>query len=184
MLKSASSSLSPATAARSTRDGNSSGGGSSGGGSGSGSYRQVVDILEQLPNTVSVCFKGVKSYELVHMLSEEVNSSTRIFIPLVTAVACLTYIFCLLSQVACSAGSACHAAPAPSSSGSGTGSTGTAVEQEVKISDVLKAMAIEEEYALGVLRLSFGRHTTEADIDTSAACIVAAVKKLWAAAQT
>ena len=32
-----------------------------------------MDVLEQLPNTVSVCFKGAKSYELIHMLSSKVR---------------------------------------------------------------------------------------------------------------
>ena len=51
---------------------------------------------------------------------------------------------------------------------------------EETISDVLKAMAVPTEYALGTLRLSFGRHTTEEDIDSAAASIISAVKTCWA----
>ncbi len=49
-----------------------------------------------------------------------------------------------------------------------------------KISDVLKAMHVPVDYALGTLRLSFGRHTTEQEIDSAAATIIAAVKNAWA----
>lgn len=61
----------------------------------------------------------------------------------------------LLSKVACSAGAACH------SHGTGTG-TGTHAAQTV--SSVLLAIHVPEEYQLGTLRLSFGRHTTREDI--------------------
>lgn len=52
--------------------------------------------------------------------------------------------------MACSAGSACHAHDAA-----------------VKMSDVLVAMGVTEEYGFGTLRLSFGRHTTLAEIDAA-----------------
>ena len=62
----------------------------------------------------------------------------------------------MLLQVACSAGSACH------SSKDG--------ESDV-ISEVLQAMKVPNEYAIGTLRLSFGRHTTESDIDKAVLAI-------------
>ena len=55
----------------------------------------------------------------------------------------------LQKKVACSAGSACHANAAAGGS----------------ISAVLVAMGIPKRYALGTLRLSFGRHTTTNDVD-------------------
>ena len=64
-----------------------------------------------------------------------------------------------LDGVAASAGSACH--------GKGGG-----------LSATLKAMAVPERYALGTLRLSTGRPTTEEDIRTAADRIITAVKKL------
>lgn len=48
-----------------------------------------------------------------------------------------------------------------------------------KISDVLRAMDVPTDFALGTLRLSFGRHTTERDIDVAAATIIATVKAAW-----
>ena len=72
--------------------------------------------------------------------------------------------------MACSAGSACHAVHAPVASGDHSTPAPAA-----KISDVLRAMNVPEDFALGTLRLSFGRHTTEQDIDIAAATIIAAV---------
>ena len=92
-------------------------------------------LVEQLPNTVSVPFKGVL---------------TRHLMPL------------LLEKVACSAGSACHS---------------EAANGDV-LSPVLAAMRVPEHYGRGTLRLSFGRHTTEEDIDTAAMHIAAGVRKL------
>ncbi len=48
-----------------------------------------------------------------------------------------------------------------------------------KISDVLRALIVPEDFALGTLRLSFGRHTTEQDIYVAATTIIAAVKAAW-----
>lgn len=64
-----------------------------------------------------------------------------------------------LNGVAASAGAACH----------GKGGEPSAT---------LKAMAVPEHYALGTLRLSTGRPTTEEDIRTAADRIITAVKKL------
>lgn len=64
----------------------------------------------------------------------------------------------LSDKVACSAGSACHSS-------------------EQVISPVLKAMNIEPSWALGTLRLSWGRHTTEDEIEKAITYIAKEVKK-------
>ncbi len=64
-----------------------------------------------------------------------------------------------LEDVAASAGAACH----------GKGG---------EITATLKAMAVPERYALGTLRLSTGRPTTEEDIRTAAGRIITAVDNL------
>jgi len=88
--------------------------------------------LEQLPNTVSISFKGIK----MHMLMPE-----------------------LQKKVACSAGSACH-----------TGSAAGGV-----MSPVLKAMRVPDEYGLGTLRISLGRHTNVSEVDRTIAAVVCVV---------
>ena len=65
-------------------------------------------------------------------------------------------------RVAASAGAACHSGG-------------------VTISSVLKAMQVPEEWAKGTIRLSTGRKTTAAEIDTAASVIIDAVKKTRAA---
>ena len=50
---------------------------------------------------------------------------------------------------------------------------------EVKMSDVLAAMGVPEDFGFGTLRLSFGRHTTEKDIDTAVEHIITAIKTAW-----
>jgi cysteine desulfurase len=65
----------------------------------------------------------------------------------------------LLEQLAASAGAACH-------SGGGHG-----------ISAVLLAMAVPAEHAVGTLRLSTGRHTTQQEVDRAAALIVSVCKQ-------
>ena len=62
-------------------------------------------------------------------------------------------------EVAASAGAACHA-------------------DQVKISYVLEAMGIPEDWAKGTIRFTTGRMTTEAEIDRALDVIVAAVKRL------
>jgi len=113
-----------------------------------------LEVLQQLPNTVSVSFRGIYSHEIITQLSE---------------------------KVACSAGSACHAVHAPVASGNHSTPAATPA---AKISDVLRAMNVPEDFALGTLRLSFGRHTTEQDIDITAATIIAAVKAAWKKSQS
>ena len=103
--------------------------------------------LEQLPNTLSVSFKGLLAHQLTARLAGPAG-------------------------VACSAGSACH------SSGSGSGS---GADHTTSISPVLRAMNVPPEFARGTLRLSWGRHTTEQDIDESAARIAAVVVSMLSA---
>lgn len=62
-----------------------------------------------------------------------------------------------MPDVAASAGAACHS-------------------DSITISPVLKAMGIPEKIAMGTLRLSVGRFTTEADIQAAVPLIVAAVE--------
>ncbi|MFC1882339.1 cysteine desulfurase family protein [Thermodesulfobacteriota bacterium] len=63
------------------------------------------------------------------------------------------------SKVAASAGAACHS-------------------DRVEVSQVLKAMGVPLNWAKGTLRLTTGRRTTEADIDTAVQVICEAVKTL------
>jgi cysteine desulfurase len=65
----------------------------------------------------------------------------------------------LSEKVAASASAACH----------------TGGKQEV--SAILRAMKVPEEFALGTLRLSVGRHTTPAEIDLAASLILAEAKQ-------
>jgi cysteine desulfurase len=64
----------------------------------------------------------------------------------------------LSDKVACSAGSACHS-------------------NEQVISPVLKAMNIEPSWAFGTLRLSWGRHTTDDEIEKAITYIAKEVKR-------
>jgi cysteine desulfurase len=59
----------------------------------------------------------------------------------------------LATRVAASAGSACHA-------------------HDVRLSPVLRAMAVDPEWGMGTLRLSVGRYTTEEEVDTASEIIV------------
>lgn len=63
----------------------------------------------------------------------------------------------LAGEVAASAGSACHAG-------------------ETTITPVLGAMGVASELAMGVIRLSTGRMTTEAEARRAAAAIATAVR--------
>ncbi|KAG7670899.1 hypothetical protein Ndes2526A_g01318 [Nannochloris sp. 'desiccata'] len=66
----------------------------------------------------------------------------------------------LSEEVAASAGAACHSSNSP------------------VISSVLAAMQVPNEYALGTLRLSVGRHTTEEDVKRGADLIIKKVADL------
>ena len=71
-----------------------------------------------------------------------------------------------LPTVAASAGAACHS-------------------DQVELSHVLKAMRVPTEYAMGTLRLTAGRYTTEAEIDqaiTEITNVVASLSQVHAAA--
>lgn len=68
----------------------------------------------------------------------------------------------LFEKVACSAGSACH--------------TGHAALDIV--SPVLAAMKVPREFALGTFRLSFGRHTTEHEVDYAIKTLVSTID-MW-----
>jgi cysteine desulfurase len=65
----------------------------------------------------------------------------------------------IAEQVAASAGSACHA-------------------HDVRLSPVLQAMGVSPEWGMGTLRLSLGRYTTAADIETAAGVLAAGVRAL------
>ena len=62
-------------------------------------------------------------------------------------------------RVAASAGAACHSG-------------------EIKISSVLKAMKVPEEWARGALRLTTGRMTTHSEVDTAVEVISETVQKI------
>jgi len=66
-------------------------------------------------------------------------------------------------RVAASAGAACHT-------------------DRIDVSHVLEAMGVPEEWAMGTVRLSVGRSTTEEEIDSAAGVIVDAVRRLMPAA--
>jgi selenium donor protein len=87
--------------------------------------------IHRLPNTLSISFPGVEANTL---LSE-------------------------LSQVAASAGAACHT-------------------DRIDVSSVLQAMKIPQEYAMGTIRFSTGKYTTMAEIGRAIDYIATAVKKL------
>ena len=63
-----------------------------------------------------------------------------------------------LPQLAASAGAACHT-------------------DNIEISSVLRAMKVPEIYAMGTIRFSVGKYTTEDEIQRAVSYIVSAVKK-------
>ena len=87
---------------------------------------------KRLPNTLSISFLGLEANRILDAIG---------------------------SQVAASAGAACHS-------------------DMVQISGVLKAMNVPLEWAKGTLRLTTGRMTTAADIDKAVQVICEAVKTL------
>ncbi len=87
---------------------------------------------KRLPNTLSISFLGLEANRILDAIG---------------------------SQVAASAGAACHS-------------------DMVQISGVLKAMNVPLEWAKGTLRLTTGRMTTSADIDEAVQVICEAVKTL------
>ena len=114
----------------------------------------------RLPNTLSIGFGGVLAPALLEAIRE---------------------------HVACSGKSACHVdAPSASAGGGDAGARAAATEREISptvrsiLSGVLKAMGSPLDFALGTLRLSVGRSTTEVDVDRAARIIVAAANDLYA----
>eukprot|EP00898_Chlorokybus_atmophyticus_P001688 jgi/Chlat1/251/Chrsp1S03050 len=89
------------------------------------------DALKRLPNTLSISIEGVSASDVLHDIE---------------------------TDVAASAGSACHA--------------GTST-----VSSVLKAMNVPVEFALGTLRLSTGKPTTQAEVTEAARIIAQSVRK-------
>jgi len=79
----------------------------------------------RLPNTLSVCFKGIEALDLLSAIQD---------------------------HVAASAGAACHSG-------------------ECRLSSVLTAMRVPEEWGRGTLRLSTGKMTTSAEIEEAIAVI-------------
>lgn len=84
-------------------------------------------------------------------------------------------------QVACSAGSACHSVTVIPDNADSNGTSPLSSQPLVtdSVSDVLKAMKVPMEFALGTLRLSFGRHSTVQEIDAAVDHISAAVQAYW-----
>lgn len=64
-----------------------------------------------------------------------------------------------LSGIAASAGAACHT-------------------DNIEISSVLKAMHVPEEFAMGTIRFSTGKYTTQAEIERATELVISAVKRL------
>jgi len=64
----------------------------------------------------------------------------------------------LRTKVACSAGTTCHAC-----------------HEETSMSAVLTALQVKKCYGLGTLRISFGRHTTKADVNATVSHVVTAI---------
>lgn len=85
----------------------------------------------RLPNTLSISLRGVRADALLASIA---------------------------SDVAASAGSACHA-------------------HDVRLSPVLRAMGIAPEWGMGTLRLSLGRYTTQGDVEEAIRVIVAAARR-------
>jgi cysteine desulfurase NifS/selenium donor protein len=98
---------------------------------------QVADVRlnghpeRRLPNTLSLSFRGIEA----NMILSE------------------------LSEVAASAGAACHA-------------------DEVQVSATLAAMKVPLEYAMGTIRFSTGTMLSEAEVDLAGAAIVKVIQRL------
>ena len=104
---------------------------------------------QRLPNTLSISVRGLSSAALLAALAD---------------------------NLAASAGAACHSTAAAtktavhaSQDGDTDGGLWTAAPSPPPpvISSVLAAMGVPVEYAVGTLRLSVGRHSTQADVDAA-----------------
>ena len=67
----------------------------------------------------------------------------------------------------------------PDDTDSNSTSTKTTTTKVDSVSDVLKAMQVPLEFALGTLRLSFGRHSTAREIDAAVDAIADTVMDYW-----
>jgi cysteine desulfurase len=81
------------------------------------------------------------------------------------------------TQLAASAGAACHSATCNASCSNGSGSNGSLSNgsQTVTLSAVLAAMGVSAEAGAGTFRLSVGRHTTHEEVDRGAKLLADAV---------
>jgi cysteine sulfinate desulfinase/cysteine desulfurase-like protein len=103
-----------------------------------------TDDDQRLPNTLSMAIRGVKAAPLLKRIG---------------------------TQLAASAGAACHSATCNAPSSNGSLSTG----QTVTLSAVLAAMGVSAEAGAGTFRLSVGRHTTHEEVDRGAKLLADAV---------
>jgi cysteine desulfurase len=103
-----------------------------------------TDDAQRLPNTLSIAIRGVKAAPLLKRIG---------------------------TQLAASAGAACHSATCNASSGNGSLSN----SQTVTLSAVLAAMGVSAEAGAGTFRLSVGRHTTHEEVDRGAKLLADAV---------
>lgn len=76
--------------------------------------------------------------------------------------------------MACSAGSACHTVPSPDPNSSEPSTT-----LHYTISEVLQAMEVPEEFALGTVRLSCGRYSTMEEMDIVTQELFDVVIAMW-----
>jgi cysteine desulfurase NifS/selenium donor protein len=97
-----------------------------------GELRVNGDLEHGLPNTLSVCFRGLDAATLLAEVGD---------------------------RVAASAGAACHA-------------------DGVDLSTVLAAMRVPLDEAMGTVRFSVGRTTSEADVDAAVTVVADAVRRL------
>jgi cysteine sulfinate desulfinase/cysteine desulfurase-like protein len=121
----------------------------------SSSSSSSYDILEQLPNTISISFKNLIGHELVAKLA---------------------------NKVACSTGSACHSVPTASSSSASSAepNKSSTTSPVYTPSEVLQAMKVSPEFGIGTLRLSLGRYSSEEEVDQIARYISEEVLSQWA----
>jgi cysteine desulfurase len=114
----------------------------------------------QMLEMTDLLFKGlrqeVKDIRLNGHPEGRLPNTLNVSIPGVEAYFLL---FAIQDRVAASAGAACHSG-------------------HVRISSVLEAMRVPEEWARGALRLTTGRMTTSEEVDTAVAVISGAVKTM------
>lgn len=131
----------------------------------------VEDEADRLPSYMSACVAELRRRLEAELGGEDgagirvngpENAADRLPNTLSVGVAGISasaLLESLSEEVAASAGAACH--------------TG---EAAATVSGVLRAMRVPDEYAVGTLRLSVGRHTTIEDVEIGAEKIIAAAK--------